>query len=888
MPQKLQHQFILPTRFRLHQNLLDNFGVHVFTSNWRKEADDLARSLSGNVRSAKTSLFNQAVLALSPVLVHGFNKYTGTQPNMPLYQMLALEQYPGVPLVKSLAKHWADVWLETSFANVPDGCIRQQSQRLYDLIEDTGAGWVEKSAQEALTDQSSGIRYSALPSLIAARFASTGVSEINGKAIKWGLIQQSDNKLAVVSDPQPLDGGTFAYLIRFSLQFQPGNPEPWIHTSLTCQRYIDEEFISGNKDRKVTILLRLGRPLHQAWAHNQTLVRLPVWDAPRKGGKQDRSPRFEEGFHALLDRAQAREIIHDPSLILSEPLTYRSVDGDGYFVLYAEGYDPGHPLGNGFGARERTEIFRDLKTKLDDILVPGNYLPLFQGGIASQALAPWRDTEKRAPSDPLQKREKRLHAIRAATGNRSVRILLMSINGDMGKAMREYLVGRHLKIDENDLPIDGFEFIDLQIPDHLARPLEPGDFTKEKRLEAEKQMANEWQKFLRPHKGADTTRMLAWIELPSNTSDFTSPHNAIRMACVKEGIASQMIHKLRSDYERLSNMGRNFGHKGAMFDFGRLYNACGDLLLRQMGVAQGDTKDGFLTADYEKAGFPPEFAKNLVVVGLTVFKNQKDNYRGRGSVEFPIAVRIFPNGKVEAKIPSVCDWTEYFDAAIALGNEFIKRQRHESFYLDRPATFEFIQDLLSKQREMPSLLILDAYKLRTVWSSLQVAKLKQGQLTLGGDVYESSDMLDMNVIWLRQQADGETPQYVVSNETDWADADDADRIAHASLFEDADVGGDFKHFFSVGRLDNDNKADQAAMRHGEGSEMNFRNQQMLELVPVMGRFGEAAATVTHMLRSSPAWNIGNTVLPYPIHLANKMVEDMLPLLGVDNDIEEQG
>ena len=64
--------------------------------------------------------------------------------------------------------------------------------------------------------------------------------------------------------------------------------------------------------------------------------------------------------------------------------------------------------------------------------------------------------------------------------------------------------------------------------------------------------------------------------------------------------------------------------------------------------------------------------------------------------------------------------------------------------------------------------------------------------------------------------------------------------------------------------------------------MNFRNQQMLEMVPVMGYDAEASVVVAHLLRSSPAWSIGNTVLPYPIHLANKMIEDMLPLLGVED------
>ena len=881
---KIQPQYILPTRFRIRRDVLGNFGVHVFSSNWRSEADNLAKRLAGNEKRAKTSLFNQAVLALSPVLVHGF-RFTGYEENVAQHQMLALEQYPGELLVKSLARHWADVWLETAYSNISQSQISQQAQKLYDLIDDTGKGWVEKSVLDALKDDKNSIRYSALPSLIAAKYATSGPSEINGRIIKWGLIQQGDNGLAVVSEPQTSEqGGTFAYLLRFSLQYQPGNREPWIHTLLTCQRYMDEQFKSGNKDRNATILLRLNRPLNHEWAHNQTLVRLPVWKIPGKSMKHGEAPRFPDGFHMLLDRAQAREIIRDPLMILNNPTQYRVDNEDNYFVLYAEGYEPSHPLGSGFSARERTEIFRDLETKLENILIPGNAIPLFKGRIESHALAAWKSTESKAPKDPAQKRDLRLNSLRAAAGGRPVRVLLASVNDDMGKAMYHFLANRHLKMDDGHVLPDDFQIKRIQIPDALCRPLEisdDADMTKsEKRVDAEQKIAGEWQKFLRQHKGVNGERTLAWIELPPNTSDFTSPHNAIRMACIKERISSQMINKLRSKYDYLVDMGRYSMVSTAVKDFGRLYNACGDLILRQMGVATGDTKASSLPDDYKRAGFSPDLAENLVVIGLTVFKNNQDNYRGRGSVNFPVAVRILPNGKVEAKIPSVCDWMDYFDATLELGEAFIKSQRRESFYVESPVMFNFVREILAGHREIPTLMILDAYKLRGAWKSLTVAELKQDQLALGGDIFESVSMPNMNIVWVRQQGDGETPQYVATDEYNWANADDADRIAHASLFEDKDANSGLRHFFSVGRLDNNKKADQTAMRHEEGDEMNFRNQQMLEMVSIMGEEGEAAVIATHMLRSSPTWSIGSTVLPYPIHLANTMAADMLPLLGV--------
>ena len=180
---KAQPQYILPTRFRIRRDVFENFGVHVFSSTWRSEADNLAKRLAGSEKKAKTSLFNQAILALSPVLVHGF-QFTGYENNIAQHQMLALEQYPGELLVKSLARHWADVWLETAYSNISQSQISQQAQKLYDLIDDTGKGWVEKSVLDALKDDKNSIRYSALPSLIAAKYATSGPSEINGRIIK--------------------------------------------------------------------------------------------------------------------------------------------------------------------------------------------------------------------------------------------------------------------------------------------------------------------------------------------------------------------------------------------------------------------------------------------------------------------------------------------------------------------------------------------------------------------------------------------------------------------------------------------------------------------------------------------------------------------------------
>lgn len=884
-------QNLLPTRFRLRMDALGDMPIHVITSSWWGEANNVAKQLAQNSSmNAKTGFLNQAVTCLSPVLVHGFKK-TSVNLQPPTYQMLALNRYPGENLINALACHWADIWLNTSFPNLPSSTIKNSSERLFELIQTTKEKWVESTIFEVLNTGKNNLRYSALPSLIASQFVSCGSTTIFDREIKWGLIQQDDNGLAAVSEPQRSEKGhTFSYLVRFALQYQPGSKEPWIHTFITCQRYMDEALVSGNRDRKATILLRCNQPLNPSWSdRNTTLVRLPVWNTPIKTSSKMSPPIFSEGFHTLLDRAQAREIIQDPLEILGAPLRYRNPDEDNYFILYAEGYEPEHPLGSGFGARERTEIYRVIEERLGSILIPGKAMHLYKGSFESKALASWKNTENKSPVDPKQKQATRLSAFMKASQGRKIKILLASYSPDMGKAMKYFVAQRHFKLMENDKWPDQICLIEVTIPDHLFHPLEISQRADQKksesRVEAEQRLSGEWQKFLHQYSGIEYEKVFAWIEIPE-TSDYLSPHDAIRMACVKEGILSQMIKPLRSDYGHLIDMGRYSMVKKAVYDFGRLYNACSDLILRQAGVTSGNHLNA-IKDDFIKAGFSTKTAEEIIVIGMTTYRNNQDFFHGRGSVNIPVAVRILPNGSVEAKIPNVCDWVDYYDAAILLGKVFIQNRRKASFSVDIPTFESFIKTILAEHREIPTLLILDAYKLRTTWKYLKVEELDRDRIMVDGDPFEPYSFANMNIVWLRQHGDGETPQYVATDESSWSEADDADRVAQSSLYLDVDAGGKLQHYFSIGRLDNNKKADQQAMRFDGGGEMNFRNQQMIELVPIMGNDPEASVATTHMLRSTPAWSTGNTILPYPIHLANTLLDDMLPLLGVEDTAEAE-
>lgn len=68
--------------------------------------------------------------------------------------------------------------------------------------------------------------------------------------------------------------------------------------------------------------------------------------------------------------------------------------------------------------------------------------------------------------------------------------------------------------------------------------------------------------------------------------------------------------------------------------------------------------------------------------------------------------------------------------------------------------------------------------------------------------------------------------------------------------------------------------------------MAFKHQQMVEMVPfyvhpdLQSEKGlMLLCRAPHYLRASPGWSMGNTVLPYPMHLGDQLISDQLCILS---------
>lgn len=206
----------------------------------------------------------------------------------------------------------------------------------------------------------------------------------------------------------------------------------------------------------------------------------------------------------------------------------------------------------------------------------------------------------------------------------------------------------------------------------------------------------------------------------------------------------------------------------------------------------------------------------------------------------------------------------------------------------------FVMNVLLDLKE-PTIVVIPAKNWRNfnVWPQLrnrdlsaqsQVLNFNNVSDTCVEEIIPRSDPRLKNLLAVvRVRADDETLQYLTN--TLW----DFKQIAGFIDLPNEDL----MHFFSIGKelknakKQNTPKARFAPMTEG-GAGISYGMPQAVEYVPFFVRSDyntldgkKRLCRVLHYLRVSPAWEMGNIIYPYPVHLAMDMVKDQLAILAND-------
>jgi hypothetical protein len=323
----------------------------------------------------------------------------------------------------------------------------------------------------------------------------------------------------------------------------------------------------------------------------------------------------------------------------------------------------------------------------------------------------------------------------------------------------------------------------------------------------------------------------------------------------------------------------------------RVRHAVADVLLRQTGLVYGPP-----VAIYQhQAELPVPLAERLTVIGL--YRVRTWQTTSRPAIDYAIAVRLLPDGRVEACLPeanrTLPRWFPYVDVTKYLAPLIARRRELQ---LAPEQLLEFLRSVLLEPAREPTLAMLmaDDWRYQVFPQMQNVLLTTPNQLDLN-----SRDLLTvptipivtpeenplLRVIRLRERGQlGETPQYAATvDSNDWLHVGEVKAIRSAASFVDSFTRSPFHHYLSIGKLPVTARRQKiSSSKHAEGGAHAFKHQLILEIVPFFLQPDDVPiqwARVPHFLRSSPGWNGGSITAPYPIHLGRTAIDDMLWILG---------
>lgn len=742
--------------------------------------------------------------------------------------------------------------------------------------------------------------------------------------------------------------GYFAYRLDFNVETQAGrfnnncNLEPWIFLHLSCQRYPHEPLLNANYGRDISVLIGMNKARLSDYEVDSTLVRLVI----DNNGK-DKENWWRLQLPELLAAFKARAL-EQPENILNNPLAFGNLDNsnnwgdrDEYYLIHVEGYGyehekhkRGHSIKTGFSFLERGDIIARVLEPLKDVLIPDNPMqsdiPAPSGKKVPLAMRDYEFISRPRKGRQLYQ-QIATDAIYRALQGQPMHIFLIYREQDTNETVYQQLRDVFLLNEDDDFPahitvskilIDNAKLVEKFDPDGLK----PKDGSKfDEQIRKQHQAKREaWRTFIQeraiPLINFETNpHCLAIIEISRIKTKGVLPQQnikgAIREACVRQGISSQMIQTVKpksSDKEDEQDQSISYSKQTK----GRVMSAVLDGTLRQIGALYG-----LPSQVYEQANIPKEIAQELDVIA---FCRRKTN-QYQGDIHYALAVRLRATGAVDVMLPDGNDWIPYTQAGIAVGKIFAeargdrlenKKRLQSKIKLSGTALVQFVARVVTKHLDRPSIILIEAEGWRnergedndgTVWFQLKNEYLLAKCNVLdfchvpghSCEYTRDNKQLQNLLAVIRIRTGKETPQYI-TNRAAWNEDSPVRDLQHLSGFYDKSAP-ELLHYFSVGKLPETQKdQDKPVVREiyklgfqddEYGANIPFKHQKMVEMVPFFVRPDfqteealKALCRVPHYLRCSPAWSMGNIVLPYPMHLGKELIEDHLCILGVNLQI----
>ncbi len=763
------------------------------------------------------------------------------------------------------------------------------------------------------------------------------------KPIRWRKANSGEQKgVYLVSQPyyreyfeEGEDGsatkqsGYFVYRLQFSLQTQAARIEPWIFVKVGMQRFPHLPFKKDVHHRRKNLNVLVGfnrsamRPdgqkRHQ-WERDTTLVTLPI---------HLREKRWADNLADLLNEYSVGELANAED-VLKNPTTFGNLEdrpnwiNDEYYLIHAEGRKYGesgqgrnHGVPLGFTLTEFTDLLEQIFAQLDGVLIPDHPFAADDAQMPKKVpfilrSAEWLGNKKRltlrysAIHEALQRAVQHTHrpnldiAIFHTTSHFAERVT-QQVRSILGLAEGELLPARlclHQKVVSLTLhaPLDSGN---LNPQDHF-NPNRSRDFHKQwsdQMRDSHKAKREAWKAAFEGIAWRPDAHRLAIIESHykiSKAHESQQIKGAVRDAACRAGVLSQFLGSLSSSStDKLTAPAR-----------GRLENAVLDLLIRQTAALYGAPSDLYV----QVAKMPPHIARTMDVIAFVRHQTNNPDLK----IRYALAVRLRCDGSVDVLLPNQDKrWIPYVEASAVLGRLFSesrsatrKNSRQHALHLSNRQMMQFVSTVLTKRLERPTLAVIKANGWRDaravgdndpLWIQLRNSDLPKSRHILDfgrlGKFRRQDEAVSNLLGVVRLRYDAETPQYTTT--TMWSvDGVTIEDVPNLSGYVDDSVA-ELTHYFSVAGVSKLQRR-QKARKHRfvykmtQHEALAFRHAQLVEMVPFFvhpdlqsREYQCALCRCIHFLRVAPAFKSGEVLLPYPMHLGEALIEDLLCIVGLD-------
>jgi len=671
------------------------------------------------------------------------------------------------------------------------------------------------------------------------------------------------------------------------------------------------------------------------YPYDTTLISLPVDVRPTPRVWANNLARLLSDYGlTILDNAE--HILRAPAKYGN--LDHKAdFEGNEYYVIHAEGrkysdpedeaarYGHGHHVKIGLSLKERTEVVQRVLELLPDILIPDvpfeSDIKEPQGAHTPLALRDF-DTFDIKPPDTAEERQQKVEttveAIQHAllfSGKDGLDVALLCVDSNFMAAVMAKLRALFPDCESGAHPF--LRLHPVTLAPRLQKPLDPGELNPNDHFNAKRardfyekwnaQMqqsrtakVQEWAAALAKIKWRPDAHRAALIESFYKDENFKAIHESqeikgtIREACSRAGIASQFIGHFDVKAGEKLNDAKN----------GHLETALLDLLLRNTATMYGLPSDLYIRA----AGIAPENG-NIDVIAFWHVQTHTDLRADGVLLTTVVAVRLRGNGCTEVLFPGLDEWIPYTQASARLGLLFAdlrsrtrnRKDKNNPLNLKNSEAMAFVRDVLQDHLTAPTIAVIPADWWRysrnndfdtARWPQLGNKRLFNARDVLdfshlpGGEKYTRDDARFQNLLAvIRLRKDLETPQYTVGTLT-WNAADQKDDVPHLSGYVDCTVT-DPLHYFSIAGKSGLQR-DQWTPKYRDGykteieEDYAYKHAQLIELLPFFVRDDfrseeghKLLCRCVHFLRVSPAFSKGNILLPYPMHLAKALLDDLL-------------